>query len=65
MGTLKVVFVQSYGVTRCYVEDPVQGDLLERLTGTKTLSPHQRDALEELGFDIVGHVALQRPDWSR
>ena len=42
-------FVKNvYGIDRFYLNDPREARNLQRLTGDKTMSPDQMDALKEL-----------------
>ena len=51
---IKTFVRMVYGEPRRYVLDPEQAKHLERLTGTKTITPTHYKALQALGFVITG-----------
>ncbi len=49
-----------YGNDNIYIADSEQAQLVFALTGTKTLLPHQKSALEALGFTFEEVLAPKK-----
>jgi len=64
-GIIRYYRKNAYGVDRMYLADKFVAAAVYDLTGIKTLLPMAKEALETLGFDLVGVLAPAKGEGSK